>query len=76
MTNPWLNIHYADTGSADRTPSLIRIGIGKYFVPVRPGSNFLPGAEMHTSISGLGDYLAQDVRDALRIACEILAQLD
>ena len=34
----------------------------------------LGGAEMHTSISGLGDYLAEDDRDAIRIAREILAQ--
>jgi geranyl-CoA carboxylase beta subunit len=36
----------------------------------------LGGAEMHTSISGLGDYLAEDDRDAIRIAREILAQMD
>ena len=36
----------------------------------------LGGAEMHTSISGLGDYLAEDDRDALRIAREILAKID
>ncbi|KQT13121.1 acyl-CoA carboxylase subunit beta [Ramlibacter sp. Leaf400] len=36
----------------------------------------LGGAEMHTSISGLGDYLAEDDRDALRIARDILAQID
>jgi geranyl-CoA carboxylase beta subunit len=36
----------------------------------------LGGAEMHTSISGLGDYLAEDDRDAIRIAREILATLD
>jgi geranyl-CoA carboxylase beta subunit len=36
----------------------------------------LGGAEMHTSISGLGDYLAEDDRDALRIAREVLAQID
>jgi len=36
----------------------------------------LGGAEMHTSISGLGDYLAEDDRDALRIAREILASID
>jgi geranyl-CoA carboxylase beta subunit len=36
----------------------------------------LGGAEMHTSISGLGDYLAEDDRDAIRIAREILAQID
>ena len=36
----------------------------------------LGGAEMHTSISGLGDYLAEDDRDALRIAREIMAKLE
>lgn len=35
----------------------------------------LGGAEMHTAISGLGDYLAEDDRDALRLVREILAQL-
>jgi geranyl-CoA carboxylase beta subunit len=36
----------------------------------------LGGAEMHTSVSGLGDYLAEDDRDAIRIAREIVANLD
>ncbi|HYF21717.1 MAG TPA: carboxyl transferase domain-containing protein, partial [Ramlibacter sp.] len=36
----------------------------------------LGGAEMHTGISGLGDYLAEDDRDALRIARQVLAQID
>ena len=36
----------------------------------------LGGAEMHTSISGLGDYLAEDDRDALRIARDIMAGLN
>ena len=36
----------------------------------------LGGAVMHTSISGLGDYLAEDDRDALRIAREVLGQID
>ncbi|MEJ8825003.1 acyl-CoA carboxylase subunit beta [Variovorax humicola] len=36
----------------------------------------LGGAVMHTSISGLGDYLAEDDRDAIRIAREILATID
>jgi geranyl-CoA carboxylase beta subunit len=36
----------------------------------------LGGAEMHTAISGLGDYLAEDDRDAIRIAREILAAID
>src|SRR5205823_12321811 len=35
----------------------------------------LGGAEMHTRISGLGDYLAEDDRDALRIARDIMAGL-
>src|SRR4030088_3145578 len=36
----------------------------------------LGGAEMHTRISGLGDYLAEDDRDALRIARDIMAKLE
>src|SRR5205085_12198416 len=36
----------------------------------------LGGAEMHTTISGLGDYLAENDRDALRIAREILGKMD
>jgi geranyl-CoA carboxylase beta subunit len=36
----------------------------------------LGGAAMHTSVSGLGDYMAEDDRDALRIAREILAGMD
>jgi geranyl-CoA carboxylase beta subunit len=36
----------------------------------------LGGAEMHASITGLGDYLAEDDRDALRLAREIVGSLD
>ncbi|WP_088279815.1 acyl-CoA carboxylase subunit beta [Ideonella sp. A 288] len=36
----------------------------------------LGGAEMHTAISGLGDYLAEDDRDALRLAREVMGQID
>ena len=36
----------------------------------------LGGAEMHTHISGLGDYLAENDRDALRIAREVMGQID
>jgi geranyl-CoA carboxylase beta subunit len=36
----------------------------------------LGGALMHTHVSGLGDYLAEDDRDAIRIAREILAGID
>ncbi len=35
----------------------------------------LGGAEMHTTISGLGDYLAEDDRDAIRVARDILAKI-
>jgi geranyl-CoA carboxylase beta subunit len=35
----------------------------------------LGGAEMHTSISGLGEYLAEDDADGLRIAREVVAGL-
>jgi geranyl-CoA carboxylase beta subunit len=36
----------------------------------------LGGAVMHTHLSGLGDYLAEDDRDAIRLAREILASID
>ena len=36
----------------------------------------LGGAAMHAAVSGLGDYLAEDDRDAIRIAREILAHID
>jgi geranyl-CoA carboxylase beta subunit len=36
----------------------------------------LGGALMHTSISGLGDYLAEDDRDAIRLAREVMAYID
>jgi len=36
----------------------------------------LGGAVMHTHISGLGDYLAEDDRDAIRIARSILGGID
>jgi geranyl-CoA carboxylase beta subunit len=36
----------------------------------------LGGAEMHTSISGLGEYLAEDDRHALGIAKQVVANLD
>lgn len=36
----------------------------------------LGGAEMHTGISGLGDYLAEDDRDGIRIARDILKKID
>jgi acyl-CoA carboxylase subunit beta len=35
----------------------------------------LGGAEMHSKISGVSDYLAEDERDAIRIGREVMAQL-
>jgi geranyl-CoA carboxylase beta subunit len=35
----------------------------------------LGGAEMHTQVSGVGDYLAENDADGIRIAREIVAQL-
>jgi geranyl-CoA carboxylase beta subunit len=34
----------------------------------------LGGAEMHTTVSGLGEYLAEDDRDALGMAREVVAR--
>ena len=36
----------------------------------------LGGAEMHTGVSGLGEYLAEDDRQALGIARQLLQQID
>ena len=36
----------------------------------------LGGAEMHTGISGLGDYLAEDDRDAVKIARDLIGKLE
>ncbi len=36
----------------------------------------LGGAEMHTSVSGLGEYLAGDDREAIGMARAVLAQMD
>ncbi|MBL8378876.1 MAG: acyl-CoA carboxylase subunit beta [Burkholderiales bacterium] len=35
----------------------------------------LGGAEMHTRISGLGEYMAEDDRDGVRLAREVVARL-
>jgi len=36
----------------------------------------LGGAHMHSTLSGVSDYLAEDERDALRLAREVIAHLD
>ncbi|MGV3653715.1 MAG: acyl-CoA carboxylase subunit beta [Noviherbaspirillum sp.] len=51
-------------------PSLLKAATGEIATEEELG-----GAEMHTSISGLGDYLAEDDRDAIRIAREIMDSL-
>ncbi|MGD9946575.1 MAG: acyl-CoA carboxylase subunit beta [Burkholderiaceae bacterium] len=51
-------------------PPLLRAATGEVATEEELG-----GAVMHTSISGLGDYLAEDDRDGLRIAREIMSQL-
>lgn len=51
-------------------PPLLKAATGEI-----AGEEELGGATMHTTISGLGDYLAEDDRDAIRIARDILAHL-
>ena len=36
----------------------------------------LGGAQMHTTISGLGDYLAEDERDGIRMCREVISHLN
>ncbi len=52
-------------------PALLKAATGEIATEEELG-----GAEMHTSISGLGDYLAEDDRDALGIARQIMADLN
>lgn len=52
-------------------PPLLRAATGEVATEEELG-----GAEMHTGISGLGDYLAEDDRDAIRMARDILAKID
>jgi acetyl-CoA carboxylase carboxyltransferase component len=51
-------------------PPLVRMATGEVAEEEELG-----GAEMHTSVSGVGDYLAEDERDALRIGRQIVAHL-
>ena len=52
-------------------PPLVKMAIGEDV-----GHEELGGAEMHSRISGVSDYLARDERDAIRIGREIVAHLD
>src|SRR5438552_2566971 len=51
-------------------PPLLRAATGEI-----AGDEELGGAEMHATVSGLGEYLAEDDADGIRIAREILGQL-
>ncbi|MBK7580296.1 MAG: acyl-CoA carboxylase subunit beta [Myxococcales bacterium] len=52
-------------------PPLVRMATGE-----ETDHESLGGAEMHSKISGVSDYLADDERDAIRIAREIMAHLN
>lgn len=51
-------------------PPLLRAATGEIATDEELG-----GAEMHTAVSGLGEYIAEDDADALRIAREVVARL-
>lgn len=51
-------------------PPLLRAATGEI-----ASEEELGGALMHTTVSGLGDHLAEDDRDAIRIAREVVAAL-
>src|SRR5579871_6047259 len=52
-------------------PPLVKMATGE-----EVDDESLGGAEMHTQLSGLGDYLAEDDADAIRIGREIVARLN
>lgn len=52
-------------------PPLVKMAIGE-----DTDHEQLGGAEMHSRISGVSDYLARDERDAIRLGREIVAHLD
>ena len=52
-------------------PPLVKMATGEIV-----DEESLGGAEMHSRISGLSDYLAEDERDGLRIAREIIAHIN
>ncbi len=52
-------------------PPLVKMATGEDADPESIG-----GAEMHTATSGLGDYLAEDERDGIRILREVVSHLN
>ena len=52
-------------------PPLVKMATGE-----ETDDESLGGAEMHSRLSGVSDYLAEDERDAIRLAREVVAHLD
>ena len=52
-------------------PPLVKMATGE-----ETGHEELGGAEMHSSISGVSDYLAEDEVDAIRLGRQIVAHID
>ena len=52
-------------------PPLVKMATGE-----EADDESLGGAEMHTRVSGLGDYLAEDDADAIRVGREIVSRLN
>ncbi|HEX6122772.1 MAG TPA: carboxyl transferase domain-containing protein, partial [Ktedonobacterales bacterium] len=52
-------------------PPLVKMATGEVV-----DDEALGGAEMHTRVSGVGDYLAEDDRDAIRLGRQIVARLN
>ena len=52
-------------------PPLVKMATGE-----EVDDESLGGAEMHTRVSGVGDYLAEDDADAIRIGREIVGRLN
>ncbi len=53
------------------SPPLVKMATGEDADPEAMG-----GADMHTQVSGLGDYLAQDEMDGIRMCREVVAHLN
>lgn len=53
------------------SPPLVKMATGEDADPESLG-----GADMHTQISGLGDYLAQDEQDGIRMCREVMTHLN
>ncbi len=52
-------------------PPLVKMATGE-----ETDEESLGGAEMHSRLSGVSDFLAEDERDAIRLAREVVAHLD